>query len=144
MRRSKVGLGGTVAVLALACATSEPSAPAPRPQARIESGQEAFLHYCATCHGESGAGDGPSADALKDRPADLRRIAARRGGVFPRAEVQRMIDGRDPVVAHGPRDMPIWGENFSLDLNPGLASEGQVRGQIQLILDYLETIQVPE
>jgi mono/diheme cytochrome c family protein len=129
------------AALALSCATGEP---AREREQSLESGEATFQRYCAACHGPNGLGDGPSAAALKERPADLTRIAARRGGVFPRAEVQRMIDGRDPVVAHGPRDMPIWGRTFDLDLSPGLASEGQVRGQIQLVLDYLEAIQVAE
>jgi mono/diheme cytochrome c family protein len=145
-------------LLGLGCATGENAtgtgpAPAPTgevaeaPAARaqsVESGEQAFVRYCAACHGVSGAGDGPSAAALREPPADLRRIAARRNGVFPRAAVQRMIDGRDPVVAHGPRDMPIWGRDFALDRTPGLAREGQVRGQIRLVLDYLETIQVAE
>jgi mono/diheme cytochrome c family protein len=130
-----------LAALSLACAMAEPAIDH---EQSVESGEASFQRYCAACHGPNAVGDGPSAAALKERPADLTRIAARRGGVFPRAEVQRMIDGRDPVVAHGPRDMPIWGRTFNLELSPGLASEGQVRGQIQLILDYLETLQVAE
>jgi hypothetical protein len=83
-------------------------------------------------------------EALRTRPADLRRIAARRGGVFPEVEIRRLIDGRDPIVAHGPRDMPIWGRRFALDPRAGLATEGQARGQIELVIRYLETIQVSD
>jgi mono/diheme cytochrome c family protein len=128
-----------VGLLLPACA----AAPAERSQP-IASGKEAFVEYCASCHGETGGGDGPAAGALSKPPADLRRIAARRGGVFPKFEIQRIIDGRDPIVAHGPRDMPIWGHDFSLTEAPGLAHEGEARGQIQLIVEYLETIQIAE
>lgn len=134
-------LCAAAAALAAGCAGG---GPAGEREQSVESGEVAYQRYCASCHGPNGVGDGPSAAALDAPPADLTRIAARRGGVFPRAEVQRMVDGRDPVVAHGVREMPVWGRRFDLDLAPGLATEGQVRGQIQLILDYLEAIQVSE
>jgi mono/diheme cytochrome c family protein len=110
----------------------------------VQSGQSLFMENCAPCHGATGAGDGPIAETLTPRPADLRRIAARRGGVFPEVEVRRMIDGRDPIVAHGPRDMPIWGKRFAADTTAGLATEGQRRGQIELVIEYLKTIQLPD
>jgi mono/diheme cytochrome c family protein len=109
----------------------------------VRSGEAAFQQSCAPCHGATGAGDGPVAEALRTKPADLRRIAARRGGVFPEVEIRRVVDGRDPIVAHGPRDMPIWGREFALDPTVGLATEGQARGQIELVIRYLETIQIP-
>ena len=128
-----------VGLLLLGCAPT----PAERSQP-IASGKAAFERYCAACHGATGEGNGPAAAALSKPPADLRRIAARRGGVFAQAEVQQIIDGRDPIVAHGPRDMPIWGHDFSLTEVTGLAHEGEARGQIQLIVEYLETIQIAE
>jgi hypothetical protein len=89
-------------------------------------------------------GNGPVAATLSKPPADLRRIAARRGGVFPKFAIQRIVDGRDPIAAHGSRDMPIWGNDFSLTEAPGHAREGEARGQMQLIVEYLETIQIAE
>jgi mono/diheme cytochrome c family protein len=133
--RALAGIG----LLLPACAAP----PAERSQP-VASGKEAFERYCAVCHGVTGEGNGPSAEALSKPPADLRRIAARRGGVFPKFEIQRIVDGRDPIVAHGPRDMPIWGHEFSLTEAPGLAHEGEARGQMQLIVEYLETIQISE
>ena len=56
-------------------------------------GAEMFQQYCASCHGTSADGKGPVAPALKTLPADLTRIAARRGGEFPDAEISRWIDG---------------------------------------------------
>ena len=40
---------------------------------------------------------------------DLTRIAARHGGKFPDNWVYRVIDGRESLLSHGPRDMPVWG-----------------------------------
>jgi len=52
------------------------------------------------------------AAALTTPPADLTRIAARRGGSFPDGEVARFVDGRFDLPAHGTREMPVWGERF--------------------------------
>jgi mono/diheme cytochrome c family protein len=130
---------GAGAVWAIGCT----GAAAPGVDQAVQSGEAAFEQSCAPCHGTTGAGDGPVGQALKTRPADLRRIAARRAGVFPEVEIRRLVDGRDPIVAHGPRDMPIWGRDFAPDRTAGLATEGQARGQIELVIQYLETIQIP-
>ncbi len=124
---------------ALVLALCAPAASAQ--DARVEQGKEAFARLCASCHGVEGRGDGPAAAALDPAPADLTRIAARRDGVFPKAEILRIIDGRDPVVAHGSRDMPIWGERFQKGVEPGLAAEAEARGKALLLLEYLRSIQ---
>ncbi len=73
-----------------------------------------FNEYCAVCHGSGAKGDGPYAADLKTRPADLTRISARNGGVFPQVKIERYIDGLDETP--GSRDMPSWGGLFaSLD-----------------------------
>jgi mono/diheme cytochrome c family protein len=71
-----------------------------------------YQRHCAPCHGASGRGDGPVADALTVRPPDLTRLAERAGGRFPEAEVMATIDGRRAVAVHGPREMPVWGAVF--------------------------------
>jgi hypothetical protein len=51
---------------------------------------------------------------LKVPPSDLTRIAARNGGEFPLAQVDRIISGEVAVLSgHGTRVMPIWGPVFS-------------------------------
>lgn len=35
------------------------------------AGKTAFATYCATCHGETGKGDGPAAVALDPKPANF-------------------------------------------------------------------------
>jgi mono/diheme cytochrome c family protein len=77
-------------------------------------GPALFKAYCAVCHGENGKGDGSMAPALKVKPADLTRIAARNGGPFPADRVQRIIFGEELLSkGHGTREMPVWGSIFS-------------------------------
>lgn len=141
-------------VLAAACASGERSV-AETPGASVsdaaskiqwdpmlaEMGQEGFAYYCTSCHGEDARGNGPVARALMKPPADLTRIAARRGGNFPTGEISRMIDGRFEVTAHGTREMPVWGETLSAAVpEPGIGEE-IARGTIATIVEYLKSIQ---
>jgi mono/diheme cytochrome c family protein len=105
-----------------------------------EPGAETFRQYCAACHGTTGEGNGPVAAELKKPPADLTRIAARRGGTFPDAEIARWIDGRFDVPAHGTREMPIWGRVFQ-EAAPGAEPDDVVRGRLLTLVEYLKTIQ---
>lgn len=68
-----------LAVLA-ACGGGEPATDSPAaeaeaaPAAAVEAGfdaQQAFQTVCATCHGATGAGDGPAGMALDPRPASF-------------------------------------------------------------------------
>jgi hypothetical protein len=95
------------------------------------------------CHGIEADGNGPIAPYMTPRPTDLRRIAARRGGVFPHAKIQAWIDGRDPIASHGTREMPIWGAAFREETELDQLSETRVRGRIVLLVQYLESIQIP-
>ena len=75
----------------------------------IALGELQYTLYCASCHGESGRGDGPVAEALKVRPTNLRLLRSVNNGTFPTERVVRYIDGREAVGAHGTRQMPVWG-----------------------------------
>lgn len=106
-----------------------------------ELGEALYKRYCASCHGLEARGDGPVARELKIAPADLTRIAERRGGVFPSADIARFIDGRFELDSHGSREMPIWGTQLGADIaDPGLGDE-VVRGRIFILLEYLKSIQ---
>ncbi len=106
-----------------------------------ELGAEAFPRYCASCHGLGAQGNGPAAAALLVRPADLTRIAARRGGAFPDGEVARKIDGRFDLPAHGNREMPIWGDRFGDAIPDSGVAEEISRGRIAVLVEYLKSIQ---
>lgn len=105
-------------------------------------GEKYFARYCASCHGLDARGDGPAASALGKPPADLTRIAARRAGVFPAGEIASIIDGRFELPAHGSRDMPIWGRRLAEPIAEDAHGDEVARGLIDLLVDYLQTIQV--
>jgi mono/diheme cytochrome c family protein len=117
-------------------------APAAAAEPAAASGQALYQQYCSACHGMDAKGDGPVAAALKKKPMDLTRIAARRGGTFPAAAILEMVDGRNVAIAHGSREMPVWGRRFGEALTPGTAAETVRHGTAQLIVDYLASIQV--
>ncbi len=127
----------TLALAALAAAAQEPKS---RPAAEPSRGAVLYRLYCASCHGAEGRGDGPVAAELKTRPADLTRIARRRGGRFPAEEIERIIDGRTDVEVHGRSDMPVWGLSFR---DPGRLDdqEEEIRLQIRQLVRYLRSLQ---
>jgi len=110
----------------------KPEVPAP-----MVKGSELFSNYCAACHGVEAKGNGPLANLLKSKPADLTQIAKRNGGQFPAAAARKMIAGDDAIASHGPRTMPIWGPIFRE------IQADQVPAGVRLdnLVKYLETIQ---
>jgi mono/diheme cytochrome c family protein len=120
------------------CLAAAPLAAQTLPPAAT-TGTYLFQTYCASCHGTSARGDGPLADALRKRPADLTQIAQRSKGVFPSELVYRIIDGRQPVKGHGGPDMPVWGDVFSR--TSGGADEASITTRIEALVRYLEGLQ---
>lgn len=104
----------------------------------VTEGRELFNTYCATCHGRTGAGNGPVAPSMRRRPPDITNLALSNGGVFPVDRLSRIIDGRE-VESHGDRAMPVWGDAFKA-MRDG-HSEESVRARINAILAYLASIQ---
>lgn len=96
-----------------------------------------FRSHCASCHGVNGRGDGPMSAELLQRPSDLTKFAMRNGGVFPSAQVARIIDGRD-ISAHGSAEMPVWGDVFKRTPE---ASEQTIKDRIASLVQFLESIQ---
>jgi len=76
------------------------------------SGKDMYTHYCASCHGKDGKGDGPAARAMKSAPTDLTQLAVNNNGKFPDIKVGHAIDGSYDLAAHGSHEMPVWGEVF--------------------------------
>jgi len=139
MQRCSLGVVLAWTLLGVALAAAQPL---PRvPGETVSAGQQYFMRYCSACHGVEGRGDGPAAPALRPPPADLTRIAQRRGGRFPVAEIAAYIDGRTVVSAHGSREMPIWGERFGEIAGGGSVGEEVVRGNLLVLIEYLQSIQ---
>ena len=107
-----------------------------RAQTQSTGGQPTFSLYCASCYGPAAKGDGPMAQVLTKRPADLTRIAQRNGGRYPADLVAKIIDGHSPVKGHGGGEMPVWGDAFAKSADPEPASE-----RIARLVAYLESIQ---
>jgi mono/diheme cytochrome c family protein len=106
---------------------------------RLLDGEGLFQGYCASCHGRTGKGEGPAAQALKTRTADLTLLAQRNGGTFPRERVTRYIASGEPATAaHGSKDMPVWGPVF-VGLAPG--SFDLINPLIVEVVRYLESLQ---
>ncbi len=117
-----------------------PSAPAGAQDKVVATGKARFEKHCASCHGVDGRGNGPVAEALRRKPADLTRLAARNDGEFPFWFVYQTIDGRGMPAAHGTREMPVWGKEFGQDI-VGLSQETYARGRILEVIVYLRSIQ---
>jgi mono/diheme cytochrome c family protein len=108
-----------------------------------QGGRIIFRTICATCHGRDARGSGPLAGSLKTRPADLTRIAQRRGGTFPAQWVAERIDGREYVETHGPSEMPVWGEGIAHAVPDVGLREERIDRAIGMLVEYLATIQDP-
>ena len=103
----------------------------------VENGRALFATYCASCHGVTGRGNGPAAEELRRRPADLTQYAKQNGGIFNGARIHSIVDGRT-VKAHGTIEMPVWGDAFKW--REGLP-EDAIKARIEALVRYLETIQ---
>lgn len=101
-------------------------------------GKAMFMQYCASRHGPRGAGNGPLAATLSTPPANLRLLSQRFGNPLPRDVIARFIDGRAEVKAHGPRDMPVWGQRFYAESN---GDEAELKQRIAKLVAFLQSIQ---
>jgi mono/diheme cytochrome c family protein len=135
-------IGNAVAVIAAICVASAA-------HAQTEIGKNEFLRSCASCHGATGKGDGYVAKALIKRPPDLSKLSQANDGVFPFSRIYDTIDGRVEVIAHGPREMPVWGDFYVREWNTGLPpalaskdiAEAVMRVRILALIEYIASLQ---
>ena len=125
------------AVAAFAAAPASAQTPAAASDSHV-SGKSVFTTYCASCHGESGRGNGAVAIFLRTRPADLTQIATRNKGTFPAERVYELIDGRRVVKPHGESQMPVWGDAFAKSVTD--SDEPAIKAKIDALVAYLETL----
>lgn len=111
-------------------------------------GKNEYDAACAVCHGFTGKGDGPMKSRLVGRVPDLTVLAKNNNGVFPYNRVQQIIDGREEMLSHGTREMPIWGYVFKVNTsiyyreNPPYNTEYTVHSRILALTEYLYRLQV--
>ncbi len=116
----------------------------PRTRDMIEGGKAVYaLAGCWRCHGKTGAGDGPSANDLKDdfeqpiRPYNFTRTGAFKGGGTPK-DIYRTFS-----TGIGGTPMPGYGEDALMIAREDVADLTSLEGQyteeeIQQIRDYVE------
>ena len=109
--------------------------------AMISQGRSLYRAWCRTCHGDEAKGDGPTAEYLSPKPADLTLLSRKNKGIFPFEEVVKKIDGREKVKGHGSSDMPVWG--MELKKTEGDMTEEQLQDNFAALTHYIRSLQVP-
>lgn len=135
--QKKVGV--LAALILAACASAGWAAE------KADVGKREYESNCIACHGADGKG-GAYVDFLKVTPPDLTQLAKKNGGVFPLERVYGVVDGRQQVKGHGPRDMPVWGRDYQVKagehyVDVAYDPEAFVRGKILALIDYLNRLQ---
>ncbi|MDS9468465.1 cytochrome c [Paracoccus sp. MBLB3053] len=124
-----LGMAGLVA----ACA------PEPKKQT---TGRMDFVTLCADCHGDEGKGDGPLAESLTPRPIDVTQVAAKNGGVFPKARVMGHIEGFTMGRSESP--MPSFGDVLAGPTVPYDTGDGRAvptSERLVALIEYVEGMQ---
>jgi len=140
-----MGLKRIFATLAMSAPLSLPGI-ATAQQQTTDLGKWEYDTHCAVCHGLKGKGDGPYAGMTTRPIANLAALAKANNGVFPFQRVYESIDGTKALKAHGPRDMPIWGRDYSAIAaerypNAPYIPEAFVRGRILALTEYVYRLQ---
>jgi mono/diheme cytochrome c family protein len=129
----------TAALLAASLEAQVRRAQAPPLAPESLVGSVSFDLYCASCHGPRGRGDGPTAAALRTKPADLTVLSRNNRGTFPRERVLAFIEGSSRSAAHGTSEMPVWGTTLrALD-----ASDARAAVRLRNLVAFVESIQAP-
>ena len=78
---------------------------------------------------------------MNKRVPDLTQLMADPRGEFPAQAIRDAIDGRSMAIAHGTRQMPVWGYEFWVEEGADVVAEQNAREMINRIVAYLESIQ---
>lgn len=116
--------GTAPAAAAAADSSPQPVLPEPDLGYNAREGRAVYRHYCITCHGEEGHGDGFNAYNLDPKPRDL---------ADPGFQAKRTDDELAAVIRTGggvaglSNAMPPWGRTLN-------------KRQIGNVVDYLRTL----
>ena len=87
-------------------------------------GKRLFDHYCTTCHGELGQGDGQNSYNLDPKPPDFQESLH----LHPPSYWREIIQGGSAAVGRSPL-CPPWGRNLAVEEIDALVSYLAVLGQ---------------
>ena len=124
---------GTAVLVGLAGCGSRKDIPRPEPSPsaalsyEVRLGRDVYRHYCQTCHGETGAGDGFNAFNLDPHPRDLSDAALQKAKTD--TDFADAIRRGGAGVGLSPL-MPPWGHTLSSQ-------------QIDEVVLYLRTLRKP-
>jgi mono/diheme cytochrome c family protein len=104
---------------------------------RALSGAQLYEQNCAVCHGDDLKGTGPAPEPYR-APPDLTTLARRNGGQFPDAYVADVLRNGVVLPAHGPAQMPVWGEDWAM-ANP--AERNAVAARIASVIEFMKSLQ---
>ena len=135
---------GVVAVGVVTTANAQQSSPA---ATSVDVGKYEYDGHCAICHGLSGTAqeEGAYSSLLSKTIPNLTTLSKNNGGVFPFARVYQTIDGREQVQAHGTREMPVWGQEYTAmgaNMSPYYDPEAFARAKILALTEYVYRLQV--
>jgi hypothetical protein len=107
--------------------------------ARSDQNSGVFLYrtFCASCHGETGKGDGPVAD-LGPSPADLTRLSANNGGIFPRDAVRSALQMAHRAAGPQGTSMPDWRDVLRRTEH---LDDSSIAARIDALVSHLESLQ---
>lgn len=139
MPKTSLFLGLVLLAISAAAQSSAPKVKTvPAPYTSPASGKEMYAAYCASCHGTDAKGNGPAAAAMKAQPTDLTMLSTHNHGAFPEMRVYNVIKGDPSLIAHGSKDMPVWGPVFRA---LGTGDESKVHMRIANLTKYIQELQ---
>ena len=89
------------------------------------NGKRLFGHYCATCHGETGGGDGQNASNLDPAPTDFHDSLK----AHPPSYSRQIVEGGTVAVGRSPL-CPPWGRSLA-------------REDVDALMAYLQVLARP-
>ncbi|HKJ24963.1 MAG TPA: c-type cytochrome [Myxococcota bacterium] len=107
---------------------------------REAAARNLYDRHCGRCHGLSKTGPTPVA-GLDYEPADLRQLYESYGTPLDHDRLAAYIDGRHVRPGERSEDMPVWGDELYAYLPDDAALEELREGAIDLVIEYLQTIQ---
>lgn len=136
----------SASLLGIGAIAAAQQASSPAQPKRVDIGKVEYDSKCATCHGVTGKGDGPTAPFLTRKASDLTTLAKNNGGILPVAAMYEVVSGSKEIPGHGTRDMPVWGSVYRVQaaeyyFDAPYDPEAYVRARVLAMIEYINRLQ---